>query len=219
MADGPPSWQLARRARAAVEGTREFASARRAANVVVSACLFGLLVFAAIPKAKLPEHLHPRRDRLSEVMRALSLSQSWNMYAPDPSRGHHTMELVAVDRDGTERRLRSRGDANAWATAWAWQRTRRDIWQFVIMRRPTGTSRNRTWFLRGVCLREHRRGHDVARLEVWHASRSIQPPERVRAGQPTLGPVRRTRVAGTSCDVEIIRDMIAEDPRPDAVQP
>jgi hypothetical protein len=41
---------------------------------------------AACPGDKLGPHLRPHHDRITELMRPLSLSQSWSMYAPDPAR-------------------------------------------------------------------------------------------------------------------------------------
>ncbi|MFO7565192.1 MAG: hypothetical protein R6X02_21285 [Enhygromyxa sp.] len=186
---------------------------RRAVNVVFPLLLGGLMVFAALPSDKVPESLQPKRERLSQAMRKLSLSQSWKMYAPDPPKGHFYMELYAHDLDGSVRKLEdSRMAEEGWGTAWAWSRTRRDIWHLTVTRHIDKTNRNRTWYLRGVCLREARRGFQVKRLEMRRVYRRIRAPDRVRAGAELLGPIKRTRAQDGSCNVAIIRSMIAEDP-------
>lgn len=210
---GPAQWQMAARLVAFVRDLPGVEPARRVANVVFAGALMAALVFAAIPKKQLPERLHARRDKLSDKMRKLSISQTWKMYAPDPSRGHFYMELIAHDEDGTRRVLEeSRNVEAGWDTAWSWKRTRRDIWEHTATRRIGQVNRNRTWYLRAVCLREHRRGYDVRRIEMNRVYRAIRPPERVAEGAETLGPLKRKKAQDGSCHVQIIRTMIAEDP-------
>lgn len=192
---------------------RWLASVRWASNVVVPVALMTLMVLSAIPSAKVPERLKPQRERLAAIMQKLSLSQTWGMYAPDPGKGHFYMELYAHDADGTVRKLEETHVAEeGWGTAWAWDRTRRHIWQHTVSRRIDKTSRNRTWYLRGVCVREARRGHDVRRIEMQRVYRRIRTPERVREGAETLGPIKRSKAQDGSCNVAIIREMIATDP-------
>lgn len=186
---------------------------RRAVNLLVPLLLGAVMVFAALPTDELPEWLRPKSEQLSVAMRKISLGQGWKMYAPDPPRGHFYMELFAHDVDGTVRKLEeSRMAEEGWGTAWAWKRTRRDIWYLTVTRGIDKTNRNRTWFLRGVCLREARRGHQVRQLEMVRVYRRIRSPERVREGAELLGPEKRTTARDGSCNVAIIRDMIAEDP-------
>jgi hypothetical protein len=186
---------------------------RRFVNLVYPTLLGALMVFAALPSEQLPDRLKPKRERLSQLMRKVSLSQSWKMYAPDPPKGHFYMELYAHDVDGTVRRLEdSRMAEEGWGTAWAWNRTRRDIWHLTVTRHIDKVNRNRTWYLRGVCLREARRGYQVKRLEMIRVYRRIRAPDRVQAGAELLGPIKRTKAQDGSCNVAIIREMIAEDP-------
>jgi hypothetical protein len=199
--------------RAPREPARWLASLRWAINVVFPVTIAALMVLSAIPSEKVPERIASQRERLSAVMHKLSLSQSWNMYAPDPGKGHFYMELYAHDADGTVRKLEdSRMAEEGWGTAWAWERTRLDIWQHTVTRRIDKASRNRTWYLRGVCLREARRGYDVRRIEMTRVYRRIRPPDRVREGAETLGPIKRSKAQDGSCNVAVIREMIATDP-------
>ncbi|HVH99898.1 MAG TPA: hypothetical protein VM869_14360 [Enhygromyxa sp.] len=208
-----PASRRERRERLRWLASRCLASLRWASNVVVPLAIMALMVLAAVPSDRTPERLQPQRERLSAAMQQLSLSQSWSMYAPDPGKGHFYMELYAHDADGTVRKLDdSRMAEEGWGTAWAWKRTRLDIWQHTVMRRIDKTNRNRTWYLRGVCVREARRGYDVRRIEMSRVYRRIRAPERVLEGAKTLGPIKRTKAQDSSCNVAIIREMIATDP-------
>jgi hypothetical protein len=187
---------------------------RRAVNVVVPLVLAGLMLLATWPSEQLGPRLRPRHDRLIELMRPLSLSQSWSMYAPDPGRGHYFMELVAHDADGTVRVLEDSELAeHGWGTAFFWQRSRMEIWRHTVTGRVDESNRNRTWFLRGVCAREARRGYDVQRIELTQVFRRIRSPEQVREGKELLGPIKRRKAQDGSCRVQIIREMIEADAR------
>lgn len=186
---------------------------RRVINIVFPLLLAGLMLFSAVPTDEVPQALGPLRERLTTAMRKVSLSQSWKMYAPDPGKGHFYMELYAHDADGTVRKLDDSRMADAgWGTAWAWNRTRVDIWHLTVTRHVDKVNRNRTWYLRGVCLREARRGHEVRRIEMRRTFRRIRAPDRVRAGADLLGPIKRSKAQDGSCNVAIIREMIATDP-------
>jgi hypothetical protein len=182
----------------------------RVVNTIVPLVLMSAMVFAAIPRDEFGEAAQARHDRLIDAMRKVSLSQSWSMYAPNPSRGHFYIELRAVDADGTVRVLEETERVD-WGTAWLWTKDREDIWLHTVARRADEINRNRTWYLRGVCVREARRGYDIRRLEANRVDRSIRSPEKVRAGKPVLGPERRQKAQDTSCRVDIIRDMIEYD--------
>jgi hypothetical protein len=182
----------------------------RVVNTLVPILLMAAMVFAAIPRDEFGEAVQARHDRLINAMRKLSLSQSWSMYAPNPSRGHFYLELKAVDADGTVRVLEETERVD-WGTAWLWTKDREDIWLHTVARKANEINRNRTWYLRGVCVREARRGYDVRRIEANRVERSIRPPDKVLAGKPLLGPERRQKTQDTSCRVEIIREMIEFD--------
>jgi hypothetical protein len=186
----------------------------RGINVVFPLLLGAFMLLAAWPGDQLGPRLRSRHDQLIEWMRPLSLSQSWSMYAPDPARGHYYMELVAYDTDGTRRVLEESELAETgWGTTFFWDRTRREIWRLTITGRVDEVNRNRTWYLRGVCVREARKGHDVQRLEMTQVFRRIRTPEQVREGQALLGPPKRRKAQDASCRVQIIREMIEADAR------
>lgn len=185
-------------------------SLRRVVNVIVPLLLMTLMVFSALPRERLPARLQPHHDTLMTRLRTLSISQTWSMYAPNPSRGHFYLELRAVDADGTVRELEEQERID-WGTAWVWERDRTDIWLHAIARHIEEVNRNRTWYMRGLCVREARRGYDVRRIEVSRVERSIRAPDKVAAGKPLLGPVKRVEGQATSCRVEIIREMLEFD--------
>jgi hypothetical protein len=188
--------------------------ARRVVNVVVPLLLGYLMVLAAWPGDRLGPGMRPRHDRLVELMRPLSLSQSWSMYAPDPARGHYYMELVAHDKDGSTRVLEDSYLAeHGWGTAYFWRRSRLDIWRYSVTARIDEANRNRTWYLRGVCAREAARGYDIQRVEMTQVYRGIRSPEQVRKGKELLGPPKRRTARDGSCRVQIIREMIETDAR------
>jgi len=208
----PPPGQIA--FVAALERRAWFRWTRRLANLVVALALGGGLVLGAWPHAEFDDgsRMQGAHDELVAKMRKLSLSQTWKMYAPDPGRGHFYMELDAHDADGTVRELEDSFMAkHGWGTAWAWRRSRLDIWQHAVTRRIDKVNRNRTWYMRGVCAREARRGHEVDRLEMRRVYRRIRPPEQVREGKDLLARPKQRRAQDGSCHVKIIREMIAFD--------
>lgn len=187
---------------------------RRVVNVEVPLLLGIAMVLATLPSEQLGPRLRPVHDRLIAVMRPLSLSQSWSMYAPDAARGHYFMELVAHDADGTVRVLDDSELAeHGWGTTFFWNRTRKDIWHYTISGRIDEVNRNRTWFMRGVCVREARRGYDVQRIEMTQVFRRMRSPEQVREGKALLGPIKRRKAQDGSCRVRIIGEMIETDAR------
>jgi hypothetical protein len=199
---------LARRILLAAGGQRE--PILRLVNTIIPLVLMSAMLFAAIPRDEFSGVVQERHDRMIDAMRKISLSQSWSMYAPNPSRGHFYLELRAVDADGTVRELEETERVD-WGTAWLWTKDREDIWLHTVARKADEVNRNRTWYLRGVCVREARRGYDVRRIEANRVERSIRSPEKVLAGQPVLGRERRQKTQDTSCRVPIILEMIEFD--------
>ncbi len=216
MSEAPPSpTKSSRKPRARRELPAWLERVRWVVNVTFPLVIASMMVFAAVPRDAVPEALRRPREQLGKRMKKVSLSQSWNMYAPDPSKGHYFMELYAHDRDGTTRKLEeSRNAEVGWGTVWAWKRTRKDIWHLAVNMRPNKVNRNRTWYMRGVCLREARAGHEVRRVEMYRVYRHIRSPERVAAGAELLGPIKRRKPSAGegSCNVAIVREMIATDP-------
>jgi hypothetical protein len=187
---------------------------RRMINVVVPLLLGAIMLLATWPSEQLGPRLRPAHDRLIALMRPLSLSQSWSMYAPDPGRGHYYMELVAYDADGTVRVLEDSEMAkHGWGTTFFWDRPRMEIWRHTVTGHVDQANRNRTWYLRGVCVREARRGYDVQRIEMTQVFRRMRSPEQVRDGKALLGPIKRRKAQDGSCRVQIIREMIEADGR------
>lgn len=185
--------------------------ARRFCNLLFSALLMATMVFAATPRDRLPESTHARRTELSKAMRKISLSQTWKMYAPNAARSHNFIEVVAHDSEGNHWVVEEEQAMVDWGTAWFWKRDRRSIWQHTTTRKPKETNRNRTWYMRGICLREARKGREVRRVEMFRLFRRIRKPSRVRDGAAVLGPVKRLKMQDTSCRVEVIKRMVAED--------
>ncbi|PRP99635.1 hypothetical protein [Enhygromyxa salina] len=185
---------------------------RRVVNVVVPLALAYLMVLGAVPREHFEGRMRDQHDKLVAAMKQISLSQTWSMYAPDPGRGHFYMRIRAYDADGTVRELDETFMAeHGWGTARAWNRSRLDIWQHAVTRRIDQVNRNRTWYLRGVCLREARRGYDVQRLEMTRVYRRIRSPDQVREGKDILGPAKIKKAQDGSCRVRIIQDMIELD--------
>lgn len=216
VAQGDPlrSWQLLARAqRRALRGWSKMKATRRFINLLIPGVVAGLMVFAALPTSILSEGLVARHEALGAAMRQVSLGQRWLMYAPNPTRGHAYQEFIAYDADGGVRVLEeSELVEEGWSSSWIWNRDRHHIWLYTIARKPKEINRNRIWFIRGLCVREARRGHAVDRIEVNRVHRRMHSPEELMATGETLGPPRKSKVVDTTCHVEIIRDMIAADP-------
>ena len=186
--------------------------ARRLVNVLAPLVFGYAIVLAAVPGTWLEGRLRDDHERLVQHMRTISLSQTWSMYAPDAATAHHYLVFEARDADGTLRPLEEyEAREHGWGTVRGWEWTRNAIWQTEISRRIDESNRNRTWYARGLCLREARRGHDVERLELTLVSRSIRSPQRVREGADLLSRLRTRRLRSASCRVRIIEDMIALD--------
>lgn len=191
--------------------------------MLVPLLLAAAMVYTALPRDRLPERWRSHHEDYSAKLRRVSLSQTWNMYAPNPSRGHAYMELSGVERSGEPVDFEENSDLeDGWGTTWAGRWSRRDVWRYTLVRRINTTSRNRVWFLRGLCVRADRRGQDLKEVSMARVYRRIRSPKRVRAGKATLGPAKRhRREHKTSCNVPIVREMIAFDRqrRGEAVEP
>ena len=208
------SWQvLARVQRWALQGWSRMNAARRVVNLMIPGVLMSVLLFAALPGSVLSEALAERQGKLNGAMRQISLVQRWLMYAPQPARGHGFQEYLAYDADGSVRVLPESDLTELGPSGnWAWNRDRHDIWMYVLTRKPDEVNRNRIWFIRGLCVREARLGHEVQHIEVNRIYRPMRSPEELLKTGETLGPPRKRKVVDTTCNVKIIRDMIAEDP-------
>ena len=153
-------------------------------------------------------------SKLGTMLRPLSIKQSWRMYAPDPQRAQTYMNLTARYADGTERELEETlQERAAWGTHWAWQKTRVDIWRYYALAHPKGRNDNRTWYLKGVCVREARVGEIPEKLVMNQIRRRFAPPEKVRAGSSGLGRPRQDLVTVQYCKAPEVLEMIEEDRR------
>ncbi len=164
-----------------------------------------------VPRLPVPA-LAPAATRINDALKTVSLIQRWNMYAPDPQTAHTYMVTYAELADGSRVRLREAERADAgWSTVWGWEKTRVDIWTFYAILNPDKVNRNRTWYLRGVCVREAlARGEAPRKVISERVRRRILPPDEVRAGQPGLGPLERYTLQSVDCRSWPIREMIAE---------
>jgi hypothetical protein len=152
-------------------------------------------------------------SKLAAILRPLSLKQSWRMYAPDPQRAHTYMNLLARYPGGHERELEETDqERGGWDTHWAWQKTRVDIWRYYALAHPKGRNDNRIWYLKGVCVREARRGEIPERIVMHQVRRRFPPPEKARHGAG-LGRPRRDLVTVQYCKTPEVLEMIEQDRR------
>ena len=144
--------------------------------------------------------------------RQVSVKQQWRMYAPNPSRSQTYMNLTAVYGDDTrvelEETVQERG---GWGTHWLWDKTRADIWRYYANFNPKKRNINRTWYLKGVCVREARRGPIPDKISMEHVKRRFAPPDRVRQGTLGLGRPIRRMVTVQYCKAPEVRKMIEAD--------
>ena len=149
---------------------------------------------------------------LADWGRKISVRQTWRMYAPNAQRAHMYMNLRAVYDDGTERELEETEQEQAgWGTHWLWNKTRVDIWRQYANFHPRKRNENRTWYLRGVCVREARRGEIPHRIVMQQVRRRLTPPEKVLAGAPGLGRPHRQLVTVQYCKTQRVLEMIEQD--------
>jgi hypothetical protein len=195
---------------------------RRAFDVVLPLVIAGVMLIAALPRRYLGPLADAERcgsegksckSMLVDELRAISVSQNWGMYAPAPSRAHAYMLLTAIEPDGTERPLEENEIAeDGWGTSWMWDKDRLDILRHAVgFFRADKPNRNRTWFMRGICVREYRRGFEPVQIRMERVRRGFTPPDKVRAGKPVLGRPNTKQVQIMGCNARIVREMIEED--------
>jgi hypothetical protein len=181
---------------------------RRAIHSLVPLALTVMIVAPVLPAPA---------DRLGAAIagktRVISVLQTWNMYAPDPQRSHTYFSVKAMLADGTTVALDEAEQAErGWGHIWEWQKRRTDIWRFYAGMKPEEQNVNRTWYLRGLCVREERaRGVAPVRLVSERVRRRFTPPDEVDAGAPGLGEPSRAHVQSINCADWPERAMIAND--------
>lgn len=185
----------------------------RALKQLFHACWALLIAVAIVVPALPPDWLGGLPRKAGGWFRTISVSQHWGMYAPNPQRAQVYMNLTALYPDGSRVELEETAqERDGWGTQWAWRKRRVDIWRFYANMGTNRANRNRTWYLRGVCLREARRtGEAPMSIEMVSVRRKFTPPHRVREGRPDLGKPVRKKVQTVSCTTKIVHDMIQED--------
>lgn len=144
-------------------------------------------------------------------LRKVSVLQTWNMYAPDPQRAQSYLSLRAELADGTVVQLEEGIQAeHGWDSVLDWQKRRVDIWRVIVAGEKQQA--HRTWYLRGVCVREDRaRGEPPVKIIAERVRRRLTSPKSVAAGKPALGEVARKDLQTLRCDEWQARAMIAAD--------
>jgi hypothetical protein len=175
--------------------------------------IYVLAIVTAIVMPNLPRDLFgPVPGTLAGWLREVSLVQSWRMYAPHPQLAQVYMNLTAVYDDGTERELEETYDErDGWSTHWAWDKTRIDIWRHYANFTPTKANPNRTWYLKGVCVREARGGEIPNKIVMHQVRRRFTPPSRVQKGQDPLGTRGRRLITVQPCKTKQLLQMIEAD--------
>ncbi len=177
----------------------------RAGRSVAGLGLMAIILLPVLPG--------PLAGPVSAAMRRVGVSQTWNMYSPDPQRAHSYLSLSAELADGTVVPLEEALQAEAgWTTARDWQKRRVDIWRTIAVLHADKPNVNRTWYMRAVCVREERaRGEAPRKIIGERVRRRFTDPAAVAAGKPDLGEVTRTPVLTVDCFDWPARGMIAAD--------
>ncbi len=152
----------------------------------------------------------PHAGPLNDLMKRVSLQQSWRMYTPDPQRAHSYISVRAELEDGSVVPLEEALEAEAgWGSIFDWQKRRVHIWRgYAAM--GDKANPNRSWYLRSLCVREDRaRGATPVKVIAERVRRAFNPPAAVASGAPALAVLTRTTVATIDCRSQ--RNMIAAD--------
>lgn len=151
-------------------------------------------------------------ETLAGWLTRVSFQQHWQMYAPNPRRALAYMNLTAISADGREVELEeTHFERGGWDARPVWVRTRVESWQQAAVAHPETRHRNRTWYMRGVCVRLARRGEVPDRIVMDRVLRGFATPDALRHGSASLGPPLRSRVTVVSCRTPEVREMIRQD--------
>lgn len=177
----------------------------------LAALVVAFFAVPALPGDKLGPLAQFKKDT-GEDYRRLSISQRWGMYAPDPQRSQSYPALTAVYADGSKRRLPEYQIAKSgFDTSWAWDKDRNAIWRHHIISKAKKRNRNRTWYLRGICVREARSGEAPTRIVMERFRKRFRHPDKVREGKKPLRGSKRLLVETVRCDSQVVKKMIAAD--------
>jgi len=175
-----------------------------------AAFVLGVVAFIVLPN--IPSKHLPIAGEMSKLAKKVSFKQGWQMYAPNPQRAHMYMNLTASYDDGSERRLEETvQEKQGWGTHFMWNKTRVDIWRQYANFNAKHRNNNRVWYLKGVCVREARRGPIPKRITMHMVRRRFTRPGKVAAGAPPLGKPKRTFVTVQYCQHPVIKEMIEAD--------
>lgn len=198
---------LARALRDALARARASAVGQALRAVLVLG-LAGVVVMPNVPSAWVGEWA----STLGMWLRRVSFLQSWRMYAPNPQRSQSYMNLTAHYEDGTTASLwETEQERGGWGAVWEWEKTREDVWRHYANFHPKSGNEHRTWYLRGVCVREARTGRVPEKIVMEQVTRSFTHPDKVAAGKPALGRPRVELVTVVYCKAKLVREMIEAD--------
>lgn len=181
---------------------------RAVVHVVWALALMTIIVVPNLPTkvfGKFP-------GKVAAPLRQVSFVQSWRMYAPDPQTSQTYMALTAHYPGGEVGQLEESAQAeHGWGTIWAWQKTRVDIWRHYANFNPKKRNDHRKWYLRGVCIREARRGKVPTKIVMEQVRRRFTNPKKVAQGKKSLGRPNRRLVTVTYCHGRPTKEMLAAD--------
>ena len=189
---------------------------RRIGQILGVLAVAALIVVPAIPAGPLgPRHAALAAD-IERFTGLFSVSQRWMMYSPNPRGRMEYLNLTAHFSDGrTEDLEETELERRGWGTVWDWQKSRKHVWLSYTTVRPDEDYPPRTWYLRGVCIREaRRRGELPEKIAVHLLTRRFTQPGRVRAGEPGLGPLQRREIGSQICQTPEVWAMLEADPGP-----
>ncbi|MEX1364376.1 MAG: hypothetical protein AB1Z98_14715 [Nannocystaceae bacterium] len=172
-----------------------------------------VIVVPNFPSDWMPERVGEAVSTVAGWTRQVSFVQSWQMYAPNPQRAQTYMNLTAhYDDDTTAELEETLQERDGWSTHFAWNKTRKDIWRHYANFHPKRSSEHRKWYLRGVCVREARKGRLPDKIVMEQVSRRFAPPDKVAQGHAGLGRPRKRLITVAYCKVKIVREMLEADP-------
>ncbi|MBV1861049.1 MAG: hypothetical protein KUG77_21710 [Nannocystaceae bacterium] len=173
---------------------------------------FVLTVVGFVVLPNIPSEDFPLAGTMAKWAKKVSFKQGWRMYAPNPTRAQMYMNLTAVYDDGSERRLEETDQENqAWGTHFMWNKTRVDIWRQYANFNAKRRNNNRVWYLKGVCVREARRGPIPKRIVMHMVRRRFTAPPKVAKGRSGLGRPKRTFVTVQYCQHPVVKQIIEAD--------
>lgn len=208
---------------------------RRIYDTLFPLLIAGLLVLVATPAKKMPEGSGVRelREHIAKnYFMPMGLSQQWGMYAPDPARSMSYVHLTAESKgarvfpvrksdpqpepgsapEGTWQLDEARWAEQDWGVKWFWHKSRADIWRYrLAMSKHDTPNRNRSWYMRGVCVREAREGRFPHYIQMQALKRRFSKPEAVRKGKPEYGPREYIRSDRTWCKSKLVAGMLEHD--------